>query len=212
LENDLYGWTRDPAAEDYSAGYSKWWSVQTSVKKFDPFQPPDIFVKYRQNTGNYALSRDLGNNSDLKEWTINGNINFEKNYSNEDDNLTEKGNGGSFIEVLDKHGKVITRWFPHIDYKSQIISIHFNNQIVVKKPKRSLDDLLNKFQPFSIHASKDNILFQYGPYSKTTGIFDPSSDWRAPKALRFYFWANGRNYDRVVDLDALRFRSFNQPL
>ncbi|HEY4198173.1 MAG TPA: PA14 domain-containing protein, partial [Mucilaginibacter sp.] len=116
LENDLYGWTRDPAAEDYSAGYSKWWSVQTSVKKFDPFQPPDIFVKYRQNTGNYALSRDLGNNSDLKEWAINGNINFEKNYSNEDDNLTEKGNGGSFIEVLDKHGKVITRWFPHIDY------------------------------------------------------------------------------------------------
>ena len=201
LADGTAGWNRNPKTEDYTSKASKYWSVKTTVKTFGYFTPNDIYIRYRQNSGYYSVTRDLGTNNVTSSWTLNGNISWDGNYENESNNT-----GGSYIEVLDNKGKIISRFY------SKAISpnryIYGNNSIIIQGSTTTIQSVTKHFQPINITVDGIGVTFTYANYSSVTApIFDPSANWKTPKTLRFYFWTdvNLSNYDRIIDVQSMRF-------
>ncbi|RDC66119.1 PA14 domain-containing protein [Adhaeribacter pallidiroseus] len=206
LQNDKYGWKRDPVAEDYSQLYSKWWSARTGFKSFKA-QSPDLFAVFTQNLGNYSISRNLGNFSNLVAWKLTGIISYEGNYPNRyvADGFDESG--GSYLEVLDNQGKVIVRTFQSIDFSDNWKTyVQANSRIIAQGSEIIMRTEGSKPQPITITANKGSMVVTYGQYPAiNTKVFDPKSNWRNPKTLRLYFFGNGFNYSRVIDIESMLF-------
>jgi hypothetical protein len=203
LQNNLYGWTRTPAAEDYTGpAYMDWWSVKSGTKAFDYTKPADIAANYAQASGIYTINRDLGNqNTDT--WKIAGNISYEGSNANSSD-----GQGGVYLEVLDAAGKIIARFYTTLYWANGLpyMSVTANQTILASDRSEIIQPVLTTVQPLSIAASAAGVTFQYAGYPlKTVPIFDAASNWKAPKTMRLYFWTSGSNYSRSVDLSDMRY-------
>ena len=73
---------------------------------YNSAMPQDVFVRFAQNNAAYTVARDLGTNSNLNSWNLSGSINFDRN------SPFQPGlNQGSYLEVLDAAGKIITRFY-----------------------------------------------------------------------------------------------------
>jgi len=69
--------------------------------------------------------------------------------------------------------------------------------------------VLGKPQPIDISVADGIATFTYGPYATVTSpVFDPSSNWKAPKTMSLKFWTSGSNYSRTVDLESMRFFNY----
>ncbi|WP_207534032.1 PA14 domain-containing protein [Desertivirga arenae] len=204
LPNGMYGWTRNLANEDYTLSYAQWWSVKTNVRSSLSQKSPDVATRFRQTAGSYTLTRNLGTvPCTITGWKITGNVNYDGNYENQT-------GGGSYLDVLDNSGKVIVRFYTKIIYGStNQIYIYANDKVIAQAAQNLIKPVLSTFQPLELSASASGIVVKYGTYAPvTTTVFDPLSNWRAPKAMQLYFWTsavNGNNYDRNISLEGFKY-------
>ena len=202
LEDGLYGWKRDPVAEDYTDRNKVWWQAVSSRKTYRK-DAPDLWVKYRQVSGSYAISRDLGSVSNATSWSLTGRISYEDNEGN-------SATGGCYLEVLDKNEKVIARTYMSINYAgTKPITIFGNSAQIASGPSAQMNQVVDQIQPLSIVGSSSGITFSYANYpSVTTGVFDGSSDWRSPKTMRLYFYStisSTGTSNRIIDIESMQF-------
>jgi hypothetical protein len=199
LTDGTQGWSRRSENEDYTDKYRQYWSVKTSVKSY---KSVDVYIKFRQTEGVHTVSRDLGTNNNVASWKLSGRIMGEGNYANH-------AGGGSFLEVLDSAGRVITRFYTQGSGSSSML-IYGNNKVIAQGEKTAVQLVTDRQQPISITFNSNGAAFKFADYpSVTASIFDTTANWKSPKTMRLYFWTtkSGTNYnfDRIIDLDSMRF-------
>ncbi|MCX6219070.1 PA14 domain-containing protein [Spirosoma sp.] len=213
LTNDLYGWKRSPAQEDYSDPNAKFWTARTTIKKYDRFTSPDLFICFRQNSGNYTITRSLGSSTNLStSWRLQGVINQEGNFFSIDEGRNR--NGGSYIELLDDADKVISRINCQVTMNPTPIGrIYGNDKIIAQGDYNNvISPIFNSAQPLDITMVNGTAVIKYGPYNAVSAsVLDPAANWHKPRTLRIYFWGNGYNVNRVVDIEQMRFYANNSP-
>ncbi|MFD1255623.1 PA14 domain-containing protein [Mucilaginibacter terrae] len=207
VENNIYGWERGTSAEDYTNKYSQFWTVRTNKRVYDKRSSPDLHATFRQANTVKTITRNLGNALlPLKQWKISAVVNFEDNYANGDKDLSEKGGGGSYIEVLDKYGRIITRLFFHADNATDAGRMYANNQVVFKTTRNGISNIMHTTQPLTIGAENGICTFQYGSYPVVkTPVFDPASHWEKPETFRIYFWCKTQNSNRAIDIEKMSY-------
>jgi hypothetical protein len=197
LTDGTQGWNRSSKNEDYTDKYRSFWSVKTSIKSY---KSVDLFIKYRQPEAVYKVSRNLGINDDVVSWNLTGKITWEGNYANQE-------GGGSYLEVLDDAGKVITRFF---NKGTDPSVIYGNRKIIAQGLKGDIKMVTSQKQPISITFNRTGATFKFANYpSVTTSIFDATANWKSPATMRVYFWTTksltNYNLDRVIGLDNMKF-------
>lgn len=208
LENNIYGWTRNPVNEIDSNQYTRWWNIETGMKGYNRLQP-DLYIKYVNKTAATAsASRDLGIAANgVPGWQISGVVNYEGNAPNEDGvNLGTNTRGGSFLEVLDDQGKVLVRFFWSSNYGSGITKLYANNQVIASGTNDAMKAIYNIGQPLQISMTGDSAIVQYGPFTALkVARFDNTAHWNKPKTMRFYSWTVSWNSGRVLDIEKMKF-------
>ncbi|UFH53110.1 PA14 domain-containing protein [Spirosoma sp. KNUC1025] len=202
LGDGLYGWKREPAVEDYTDANKDWWQVVSGRKSYRK-QSADLWVKFRQASGSYAITRDLGVVSNASSWSLTGRISYEGNEGN-------NPGGGCYLEVLDKNGKVIARTYMTISYAGERpISLFGNTAQLATGSSAVMNGVVDQIQPLSIVASSSGISFRYAGYGPvTTPVLDGGSDWHSPRSMRLYFYSTGSpNSNRIIDIDCMQFRA-----
>lgn len=205
LENNRYGWKRYPSNEDSTDRYKQFWRAGTNIKKYKKSETPDVFARFRQDNDVAFISRDLGLNNTATSWKLYGTINYEGNYFNNGSQISEKKSGGCFFEVLDDNGKVIARLSQQLS-KTATAQLFANNKKIAENAEDVLKTITKKSQSFYISCNNGIVTFKYGPYAPVTGVFDRTADCTKPKTIRLYFWSNGGNYDRVIDIEDLYYQ------
>ena len=204
LQNNLYGWSRNAAAED-NTNNDKYWNVKTGVKSFNKYNT-DLYIRFKQQSNSYSVQRDLGQPAAcLSEWKLNGEVNFEGNNPAWDDEA-----GGVQIDVLDDQGKVIAHITNEMTYKSNNkfpAYIKINGKPVVTMVREQLNTVTDKHQPFFMTVNSNGVSFTYGKYQTVNAArFDTAANWRKPKTVRILFTVNpNNNYDRAIDINKLSF-------
>ena len=204
LKNNMYGWNKSPASEDYDNYYSKWWSASTGYNSYDKQKSPDVNIHFTQTSGTYIVSRDLGANSSVNSWQLNGLVDYNGNAEN---NINGNG-GGGYLEVLDDTGRIITRFYPQAIYTAPYaqIGIYANQILLARDSTAKVQSVMNSPQPFSVSAVNGIVTFTYANYAPvSTTVFDSKSNWKKPKTLRLYFFGNFNNYGRNIDVKNMRF-------
>ena len=145
----------------------------------------------------------VANNINLSSWKLKGKGNFEGN------TVTQAQlKAGSFIEVLDNSGKIITRFDFRQGYtQSKIMG---NDVAIFSGAEYQIDLLMKRTAPLEISANAGVLTFKYSNFSAvtTTNLVDPLANWRNPTKLRLYFFTitgSGDNYYRIMDVSEMRF-------
>ena len=209
LENNMYGWTRNPVTEDNTNQYTQWRNFETSIKTNERVNSPDLYLKYVNKTpASSWVSRDLGNVTDSTGgWQLAGRVNYEGNAPNEDAvNLGISEKGGSFLEVLDDSSKVVLRFFWNMAYNSNLCRLYANNQVIASGTAAAMSAIYNTAQPISITCMGDSLTVQYGPFAAvTTARLDTTARGHLPKTMRCYFWTDKWNGGRAIDFEKMKF-------
>ena len=203
LADGTAGWHRNPKTEDYTSRGSKYWSVITTVKTFGYFTPNDLFITYRQGSGSASVTRDLGINNVANSWSVNGNFSWDGNYENESNNT-----GGFYIDILDNNAKIIARVYTKATNPNRYI--YGNNSLIAQGATGTIQSVTKHNQNIDITVNSNGVTFTYANYhSITVPIFDSKANWKAPKTVSFNFFttSTGSNYDRIIDIQTLRFNS-----
>lgn len=209
LENNIYGWTRNPVVDDDSSQYLQWWHVATGLKGYNKLQP-DLYIKYvNKATATATVSRNLGMAANgVPGWELSGTVNYENNAPNEDGaNLGPVYKGGSFLEVLDDQGKILVRFFWNSGYNTGITKLYANNQVVANGSNAAMKAIFSLPQSLRISMTGDSVLVQYGPFAPVkVPRFDTAAHWNKPKTFRFFAWTFDFNGARVLDIENMKFR------
>ena len=201
LSSGTAGWTREPAADITTHVESNYFTVSTTVKTADRFKSPDLFVHFRQASGQFTVSRDLGNHANLGGWKLKGRINFEGHTPTQ-----AQFKGGALLEVLDAQEKVLARFDPR---QGQVwgSEIRANDKVLLQQEDMRV--LFGRNQPFEISVSAGTYTFSYAglPPQSTATPIDAAGNWRDPKRLRMLFFTHNQadNYARTMGLSELRF-------
>ncbi|MEO6722756.1 MAG: hypothetical protein ABIN67_20480 [Ferruginibacter sp.] len=187
LTNNTAGWTRNPVNDILANPFTNFWQVRTSALEYDKRKPVDLFMRFAlSDAGTCSVSRDLGTDKISHDWKIAGSIEF----------LTPGGtlNGQAnnlYVEVLDDAGKLLAQMYadrnlsayPTISYRVQGNDTQLFSM--------TSDSLVSSIQRFDIVYNAGKIKFNYGGYTRTTKLSDPTANGRNPKTLRFRFNNNG---------------------
>lgn len=209
LENNMYGWTRNPVNDISVNQYTNWWNVKTGVKSYNRLQP-DLNIKFViKDTINAFVSRDFGMAANgVPGWQISGVVNYEGNLPNEDTvNLgTNTNKGGSFLEVLDDQGKILVRIFWNSGYNSGYTKLYVNNKLMASGASAALKAIYSIAQPLQISMTGDSAIVQYGPFTAIkVARFDVAAHWNKPKNMRLYCFSVGGNSGRMLDIENIKF-------
>lgn len=215
LENNTYGWTRNPVLNDTIDQYRQYWLVKTNIKGTNRLSP-DLCIKYviKPEGSTAYVNRDLGTvDNGITGWQLKGVLDYEKNLPNEDSlKLGTDGRGGSFLEVLDDQGKVITRFFWVSNYGSTLTHLYLNNKKVATGSDTAMLMIYSKAQPFNLTMSGDSATVQYGPFPPVTAVkFDPAAHANKPKIMRFFAFTNQFNSGRAIDFVKMKFQTSMLP-
>jgi len=182
LPNGQYGWTRTPAAETLVNATSDYWSVRTNVKTAGYRNTPDIWTEFRQPSATNIVARDLGVNTGLATWELSGAVNLRSNYEN------TANDQGMFVDVVDDQGKIIVRFYVRRIVAQTDIVIYANGVQIARGTLASLQEVMNKSQPFKVAVANGKITVTYGPYAPVVvPTFDPAAKMQNPKTFRLYF-------------------------
>jgi len=205
LPGTIYGWTRNPVAEDTTnPSYSKYWTVRSDQKTYDPFAPGDVYSNCAQATAAYSVTRDLGTPTGAAtSWALSGNIQFGSNLN--------FGTQGVYFEVLDDAGKILMRFSPDVTFGSTTtMNISANNVSIVNALTAQITATAVP-SPIIVTASQGLITVTYAGYAPVTvAPFDSTANWRNAKTMRLNYWSNtngGTVYGHEVDLQRFRFSS-----
>ena len=196
------GWVSSAPYESNNNGNN--WKVTTGLKSYDPFAPVDILAMYTQPSGSRFVTRDLGTNLGLSSWSVKGQISFPSNSP-----VDPSTQGGSYFEVLDNNDKVIARlWESTPDYTNY--RVNANNTILIQNINSERAKYITKDEPFEVSCNGGAFTFKYMSYTQTTtSLIDNTANWQNPTKIRLYFFTNGDNYDRGIDVKGLRFKYTN---
>jgi hypothetical protein len=205
------GFTQTPLAEDLSAEFGgSYWGVRTSIKKYDRFDTPDVFIRFRQasKTNTFAFPSCLPTGTTSTTWQVRETLNFDEHSFN-DGEITDAISGGLYHDLLDQSGKVLVRFYLKANYAASPsqASIFANDKVISTGLLSVLGDAaaLNK----ELLHTYDNgtATVQYGAYPAVTlsGPFTAGADFTTPGRLQVTCWqkGNGANRDRCVDISRL---------
>ncbi|WP_254448780.1 RICIN domain-containing protein [Spirosoma rhododendri] len=201
------GWNRNPATDNVVDGGNKW-TVKTSILRYNRFDSPDLYVNFSKANSRYTVTRDLGNNSSLSSWRLSGVITFDNTNPN-NGTPDQSDSGGSYFEVLDNAGKVLARLYQQVYFgpSNPPVKTIANGQTIAQgyyfDPASAVATAAD-----AIDISLDNgtlsIKYQNYPAVKT-GSLEAGGNLQKPRTVRLFFWCNGRNYERTIDIQQLRF-------
>ncbi|ADB42528.1 putative Ig domain-containing protein [Spirosoma linguale] len=207
VADNTAGWKRNPAGESNTA-YNDKWTVKTGIMSYDRFSSPDLYTNFSKSGGIYTVTRDLGTTGSLSSWSLKGVITF--NGTNPNNGTPEQSDsGGSYFEVLDNNGKVLARIFNQVFFgeTNTPVRLMANRQVMAQgeffNPATATGTTSDAID---ISMSGGMLTVKYGNFSPVTvPAFDNSGNLQNPKTVRLFFWSNGRNYERTIDIQRLRF-------
>lgn len=194
------GWTRYPAKEDYSDNITRFWSVKTNVKTFSKRSSPDVWVKFANQSGQYTVSRDLGNHVYLSSWKLTGNISYDENVPNSGSAL--------YLDLLDKQGKLLTRFFTTTTFgPASQTTVYANNIKIASGPSAMMESLTKRFQPLTVSMAGSVIKVQYAAFDPVAvSPYERGADPGLPKTMRLFFEAGpGNIYPKIIALSNMQF-------
>ncbi|WP_254448781.1 RICIN domain-containing protein [Spirosoma rhododendri] len=207
LQDGTAGWNRNPAAEN-TAGADNKWTAKTSIMSYDRFASPDLYVNFSKASTQYTVTRDLGNNTNLGSWSLQGVISFDNTNPN-NGTPGQSDSGGSYFEVLDNAGKVLARLYNQVffDQAGTPVKTMGNGQQIAQgyyfDPASAVGSAADAI---NISLSNGSLTIKYRDYpAVTTGALEAGGNLQNPRTVRLFFWCNGRNYERTIDIQQLRF-------
>lgn len=200
VENGMYGWSRDPAADTYNPAQWERWRVRSNQVTTNKMAP-DVNIQLHPMAANMTVttSRNLTTSAgDLSSWTLSGQVIYPASDFG-------KGTNTGYLQVLDERGRVIARIYrQEISFPSDA-RLYFNDKIAVQLDQVTLETLGKQFQAIKIKATSTGLTFQYGDFPPvSTTIFDPASNWKRPKTLQVLFYSPAQN-EHEINLSNLRF-------
>jgi hypothetical protein len=207
LQNGAAGWNRNPAGEN-TAGPDNKWTAKTSILSYDRFISPDLYVNFSKAASQYTVTRDLGTNTNLTSWSLQGIISFDNTNPN-NGTPGQSDSGGSYFEVLDNTGKVLARLYQQVffDQANTPVKTMGNGQLIAQgyyfDPASAVGTTADAIN-ISLMNGVLTIKYQNYP-AVTTTAFEAGGDLQNPRTVRLFFWCNGRNYERTIDIQQLRF-------
>lgn len=70
----------------------------------------------------------------------------------------------------------------------------------------TLTPVVHRNQPIDISVINGQVTVKYGPYPPVTApLSDAAGNWQKPRQIRLYFWGDGYNVNRILNLQNLRF-------
>ncbi|GAB3023149.1 putative Ig domain-containing protein [Spirosoma pulveris] len=207
VADNTAGWKRNPTT-DFNNSYNDKWTVKTNIMSYDRFSSPDIYANFSKEGATYTVTRDLGTTSSLSSWTLKGVITF--NGTNPNNGTPEQSDsGGSYFEILDSNGKVLSRIFNQVFFgeTNTPVRLMANRQVMAQSeyfnPTTSTGTTSD---PIEISMSGGLLTVKYRDYAPVTvPAFDSNGNVTNPKTIRLFFWSSGRNYERTIDVQRLRF-------
>lgn len=205
LENDRYGWKRQPDRDDSTNKYTQWWSVHTNIKTYRK-NLPDIYIDYRQQNKQAILSRSLGDNINLASWTLSGIVNFTQNCVNVGAGNSFDEQNGVYLEVLDKKQKIIARVFLHSAIYRGDVSMFINDAAIYKQKYDSLTKLEDRWPPITLKMSNGQLLAAYsGNKLMAVQSYDGKADVKSPASVRLVCSSLSKKGGYTLGLDAWKF-------
>lgn len=200
VENGMYGWSRDPAADVYNPANWERWRVRSNVVSVNK-KEPDVNVQLHPMSANLTVTtaRNLTTSAgDLDTWTLTGRVVYPAS------DFNKNGDTG-YLQVLDERGRIIARVYRQEISSPSDYRVYFNNKVAVQLDLVTLETLGKQFQNFKIKATSSGLTFQYGDFPAVTApIFDPASNWKRPKTLQVQFFSPVQN-EHEINLSNLRF-------
>jgi hypothetical protein len=207
LVNGLYGWQRSPAQEDLTDVNTKYWSLRTSIKTYDRSLSPDLTIRFRQAKAVSTVTRSLGDSTQATEgWRLTGVLNQEDSFFNIDEGRNR--NGGVYFDVLDDAGRLLVRFNNQVTLGASPTGRLFINgkQIAQGDYNYTLTPVVHRNQPIDISVNNGQVTVKYGPYPPVTApLSDAAGNWQKPRQIRLYFWGDGYNVNRMMNIQNLRF-------
>ncbi len=199
VENGMYGWSRDPAADTYNPAIWERWRVRSNVMTINK-TAPDVNVQLHPMAANMTVTttRNLTTSaSDLTSWTLSGKVAYPAS------DFDKRGDTG-YLQVLDEQGRVIARINRQEISTPSDFRVYFNGQVAVQLDLVTLETLGKQYQPFKIKATSTGLIFQYGDFPAILApVFDPASNWKRPKTLQVKFFSPVQN-EHQLNLSELR--------
>ncbi|MFD2573310.1 RICIN domain-containing protein, partial [Spirosoma soli] len=213
VQNGTAGWNRNPVEENNTSFDNKW-TVKTGLMSYDRFASTDLYVNFSKPNATYTVTRDLGTTSSLVAWALKGVITF--NGTNPNNGAPDQfDSGGCYFEVLDNNGRVLARIYNQVffDQANVPVKLFGNNQVIAQgeyfKPSTATG---TGADPIEISMSNGTLTIKYRDFAPvTTSAFDKTGNLQSPKTVRLFFWSNGRNYERTIDVQSLRFYATAAP-
>ncbi len=211
LANGTAGWNRNPATDNVVDGGNKW-MAKTSILRYNRLESPDLYVNFSKPNSRYSVTRDLGNNTGLSNWRLNGVITFDNTNPN-NGTPDQSDSGGSYFEVLDNAGKVLARLYQQVFFGENRTPVrtYANGQSIAQgyyfEPASAIGTAADAID-ISMEKGVLSISYQNYPVVKT-GALEAGGNVQNPRTIRLFFWCNGRNYERTIDIQQLRFSAGN---
>ncbi|OUJ71213.1 hypothetical protein BXP70_22290 [Hymenobacter crusticola] len=204
LENNLYGWTRNPA-QNYGGeeDYFNRWYVRTNVHTLSKVAPDiEVYLRPKQASTTPTLTtvdRSLGvPTTDIDQWAISGTIKYPSDDSDYPGDM-------AYFQVLDENDKVIARFRRKVVNMYNDYRLYGNKALLLQADRDAINALGTVAQSLRIQADPAGITFSYaGLPAVTTAVLDSSSNWRRPKTLQILFYSQG-DKEHIVDIAEMRF-------
>lgn len=207
VNNGTAGWNRNPATDNVVDGGNKW-TVKTSIMRYNRLDSPDLYVNFSKPNSRYTVTRDLGNNTRLASWRLSGVITFDNTNPN-NGTPDQSDSGGSYFEVLDDAGKVLARIYQQVYFgqNNTPVKTIANDQTIAQgyyfDPASAVGTAADAID---ISLNNGALSIKYQNYSAVrTGALEAGGNLQNPRTVRLFFWCNGRNYERTIDIQQLRF-------
>ncbi|QEM10713.1 PQQ-binding-like beta-propeller repeat protein [Mucilaginibacter rubeus] len=204
LENNKYGWTRNPARDDNTSKYTQWWTVHTNVKTYRKINP-DIYIEYSQQNKQAILNRDFNQQSNLFSWTLSGIIDFTQSCVNVGPSYTFDEKNGVHLQVLDKNKKVIAKVFLISAYYRGDVSLVVNGTAIYTFKYDSLMSLTDNWQPITLKMANGRLQIAYANNKSFEIKGLNNADIKSPASIKLVCSSLTKKGNYSLGLDAWKF-------
>lgn len=203
------GWSFTGAPDSTSEFGGRFWRLRTSLRSYDKFKSPDIWLQFRKDSVTYTATRTLPVTTSLSSWNLSGVLNLVAGWGN-DGQISDAISGGWYMDLLDNTGKVITRFYQmrYTGVSPSLARVYVNSTKIAEA--NEFGGELSKMavnQPISITRNASGVQFTYAGYSASNlAVFESGADNTRPAQIKFTFWNKNASVsrDRYINIQSLR--------